>query len=113
MLDFLSEFKNKKFDVMYFISGKKKDSIDVTQRTYVNFEESVGRSSLGDCYHIVLFREDDSGNLINPDKFEAILIDPLEYISDLISQDWYGIVARKTKNSHELINKAFDKLKVM
>ena len=113
MLDFLTDFKNNNFDVMYFLSGKQKDSVDVTQRTYNIMEESIDSTSLGNCYHIVLFREDEDGILVQPDKFDAILIDPLEYVSELITQNWYGIIARKTKSSHELIDKAFDKLKSM
>lgn len=113
MLDFLTGFKNNQFDVMYFLSGKKKDSVDVTQRLYHEPEESIGSTKLGNCYHVILFREDEDGTLVQPDRFEAILVDPLEYMSGLIPQNWYGIIARKTKSSHELIDKAFDKLKGM
>jgi hypothetical protein len=52
----------------------------------------------------------ESGKLIDPEKFEAILLEPLEYISNMIKSDWYGIVARKTTTSQKFVDTIFDKL---
>jgi hypothetical protein len=110
MLDFLRELKNENFDIIHFISGDEKDTLDVRTNLYKDSAESIETTSLGNKYHIILFRENDKGIVINPDKFEAILLDPLEYISELIPQRWYGIIARKTKSSGKFIDNLFDNM---
>ena len=70
----------------------------------------IGGSELGDNFDIILFKEDLDGKLIEPEKFEAILLEPLEYISNMIKSDWYGIVARKTTTSQKFVDAIFDKL---
>ena len=66
-------------------------------------------SDLGKKYHIILFQSHKTEDkYINFDSFEAILIDPLEYISELISTGFCGIIARKTTTSVKLIDKLLD-----
>ena len=110
MLEFLQELKNENFDIIHFISGDEKDTLDVRTNLYIENNESIESTSLGKKYHIILFREDEKGMVINQDKFEAILLEPLEYISELIPQRWYGIIARKTKSSGKFIDNLFDKM---
>jgi hypothetical protein len=45
------------------------------------------------------------------DKFEAILTSPLDYISMLIPDDWFGIVCRKTTTSDKFAKEAFDNIR--
>jgi len=110
MLEFLNQIKNEKFDVMYFIAGDKDDSIEIQLRQFKESEEFVRGTELGSYYQILLYKHDKDGTCILPDKFEAILIDPLEYVSGLIPQDWFGVIAKKTKNSHKIIDNLFDKM---
>jgi hypothetical protein len=110
MLDFLRELKNENFDIIHFISGDEKDTLDIRTNTYKESSESIETSSLGNKYHIILFRENEKGTVIDPDKFEAILLEPLEYISELIPQHWFGIIARKTEKSGKFIDNLFDKM---
>lgn len=110
MLDWLIPLKNEKFDVVYFIAGNEKDSIEIQLKQFNEKEDSISNTKLGDCYQILLYKCDKNGICILPDKFEAILLDPMEYISGLIPHDWFGIIARKTKNSHKIIDDLFDKM---
>jgi len=110
MLDWLNPIKNETFDVIYFSEGEEKDSINIELKLFKEGEEYLGDTKLGNCYQILLYKFDKNGICILPDKFEAILIDPLEYISGLIPQDWCGIIARKTKNSRKFIDNIFDKM---
>ena len=110
MLNLLEPIKNEKFDVMYFIAGDEEDSIEIQLRQFKEGEEFAESTTLGDYYQILLYKHDKNGTCILPDKFEAILIDPMEYVSGLIPQDWFGIIARKTKNSHKIIDNLFDKM---
>ena len=110
MLEFLQDLKNEDFDILHFISGDKKDTLDVRTNLYRENYDSIESNSLGKKYHIILFKEDEKGIIIDPDKFEAILLDPLEYISELIPQRWFGIIARKTEKSGKFIDNLFDNM---
>jgi hypothetical protein len=55
----------------------------------------------GDMYHIAFFGRDDEGQPIFDDAFEAILTEPTVYIENLLGEDLYGCVLRKTDNSSD------------
>jgi hypothetical protein len=104
------EFAEKNYDVCYFVSGPKETAI-LQGNYYVEDKEFIESSSLGLKYHIVIFKEDEKGNLYDADKFEAILIAPVEYMSRMIKNGWFSIVAKKTSDSHKFIEDLFDNLK--
>jgi hypothetical protein len=113
MLDFLQKLKNDPegpFDAYFFLPGEKKDQLHVESAIYKTPGENVGGGSMGHAYHIILFKENDQG-VYNLDQFEAVFVEPLEYMSDLIKQDWYGIVCRKTTTSTSFVQNLFDKIK--
>jgi len=110
MLGFLEGLKNEKFDMIQFMSGDNQDMVEIVTNVYNDTHAPTEETTLGKKYHIILFKEDEDGKFINQDKFEAILLDPLEYISELIPQNWYGIIAKKTNKSEKFINNIFDKM---
>jgi hypothetical protein len=105
--------KDEPFDFLSFLAGEKKDSIHIQGTEYLNPGEKLGGSQLGDTYHVVLFKDHktDKDKYADLDTFEAILCDPFEYISGLIPAGFYGIIARKTTTSNELVNKLLDNVK--
>ncbi len=111
MLDFLRELRGDGFDALFFMPGPKEDMVKVEAARYKTPGEDVDRSDMGNMYHIVLFKQDNRGNPVDPDLFEAILTEPLEYISRMINCDFYGLVAKKTTTSNDFIQNIFDKLK--
>lgn len=111
MLDFLKPLKNDKFDFLTFLDGEK-DSIIIQKQEYLNPGEKLGGSALGDEYHIILFRNNETKDAyVNFDHFDAILRDPYEYISGLIPAGFFGIIARKTTTSKKIIDNLVDKFK--
>ena len=111
MLDFLKEFSKENHDAIFFLPGDKKDQVTIEGVSYKNPGDAVGGSAMGGTYHVILFKECvKTEELDDVDKFEAIFIDPFEYISGLIPQNWFGIVAKKTTTSESFIQKTFDKL---
>ena len=106
--EILDEIGNVKYDFITFLSGEKKDSIAIMASDYNEAGESVGGNAMGEMYHIMLFRDHptDEEKYDQVDCFEAILVEPSEYISRLIPCGFYGVVGRKTTTS----NKIFDKL---
>lgn len=107
MLDYLQPLKKEKLDFLTFLAGEEEGKVHIMGSEYANPGESVGSTSLGDMYHIVLFRDskENSEEYDDVDEFEAILACPLEYISGLIPGGFYGIVARKTTTSHKLMGR--------
>jgi hypothetical protein len=114
MLEILKDFKNGDFDMLMFTPNLEKDDVvDIETVQYIERGERIDSSEMGDSYHIVLFKEDNDGNVANLDYFEAILTDCLEYASGLIPHSWYGFICRKTTTSHTVLNKILDNLKNM
>ncbi|NBP01208.1 MAG: hypothetical protein EBU90_13925 [Proteobacteria bacterium] len=103
--------KKDKFDAFFFMPGPEEDTVKVEGAAYKVPGDPIDQSEMGNMYHIILFKEDAEGNITNPDLFEAILIEPLEYVSRMITCDFYGLVAKKTTTSSEFIQSTFDKLK--
>jgi hypothetical protein len=115
MLEFLKPLKEKDFDCITFIPGKKPDTIDVEGHQYKTRGKVVGGSEMGPLYHIVLIRDHrtDPEKFDDFDEFEAILTCPLTYISGLIKGGWYGMVAKKTTSSGKFVKNAVANIKNM
>lgn len=102
--------KEEPFDTFFFLPGEQEDSVHLESAVYKEAGEKIGGSALGDGYHIILFREAEDGQLIDVEKFDAVLIDPAAYITRMISIEWFGIIARMTTTSENFIKNTFDKL---
>ena len=110
MLEFLKQVDGD-CDAIFFIPHEDDNKIHIETKTFLAGHEKLDGSEMGDCYHILLFKTEEDGTPKNLEMFEAILIKPLEYISTLIPQEWYGVVCKKTTNSSEYMTTMFDKLK--
>ena len=109
MLDFLKPLKQTKHDCLIFISGEKEDSIHIEGSDYRNPGVKIGGNDLGDAYHVLLYKHDsETDEIIDVDRFDCILADPLEYMSGLIPSGFYGILAKKTTTSSKIVNKLLD-----
>lgn len=111
MLESLKHLQNEDFDSFMFLPTEDEDNTHFQASHYKDPGTKLDGSEIGDCYHIILFKEDEEGSVIHLDKFEAILMAPLEYISRLLPDDWFGIICRKTTTSKEFVDKTFDNLK--
>ena len=110
MLDYLKVLQDKEHDAYFFLPGPKEDTIHLEGATYKDAGENIGGSNMGNAYHVILFKEDTDGELVDIDMFDAIFMDPLEYMSGLLPSGIFGIMARKTTTSNNFIQKTFDKL---
>jgi hypothetical protein len=115
MLDFLKKLRDDPegpYDAIFFLPGDKQGQIHIEGNQFKDPGEPIGGNSMGHAYEVVLFKDDaENDKLYNVDRFEAIFVDPYEYISNLIPQDWFGMVVRKTTTSGGFIQRIFDKLK--
>jgi len=110
MIEIPKTLKEEPFDAFFFLPGEKEDTIHLESAVYKNAGEKRGGSVMGDGYHIILFREAEDGELVDVEQFEAVLVDPVAYMSRMLSIDWFGILARMTTTSDTFIQNTFDKL---
>jgi len=108
MLDYLKPISNQKYDTILFLPGDKQDTLHIEVSEYQNPGEKIGGSSCGEEYHIITFTTDSEGEICDREIFDAILIEPFEYISQLIPQNYYGIISKKTTTSTNILQKTFD-----
>jgi hypothetical protein len=66
---------------------------------------------MGDMYHIVFITHDGEGNPILDENFDAIFVDPVEYVNNLLGADLFGCVVRKTDKSEEWLEKYLTRIK--
>lgn len=62
-------------------------------------------TEIGDMYHIAFFKADEKTVLKFDEDFEAIFVDPLTYVKNLIGSSLYGCMVRKTKKSGKWFKK--------
>lgn len=103
----LRKLLNNDSDTYVFLPTEDGNNIHIQASEYKDKGTKLDGSTMGDCYHIIIFREDDEGAMIDLDKFEGILSAPVEYISRMIQENWFGIVCRKTTTSEEFVNRTF------
>lgn len=113
MLSNLQHLKNHSFDVLTFLEDEEESRIKIELNSYVDPGEKVGGTNIGELYDVILFQdhEEDPEKFDKLDHFSAILGDPLEYISHLIPNGWYGIIARKTTTSEKIVAGWLDNIK--
>ena len=110
MLEVFRKINN--YDTIFFVPNEESDDeneVKVEIAQYKEHGEKIGGNDLGDMYDIILFRMDEEYNVTDLDKFEGILLDPREYVSRMIKQDWYGMVSKKTTTSYKLVDDVFAK----
>jgi hypothetical protein len=110
MIDYLKKMSDKSFDIIYFLPGDTDDEMEIELLDYIDPGEKLDVSHLGDSYHIITFKFDKKGDICSYDKFDAVLISPLEYASTLIPQGWYGMFMKKTTTSEHTANSLIDKI---
>lgn len=100
----------KEYDTIMFIPHPEDETLtNVNVATYKKQGEKVGGTDLGDFYDIILFRMNEEDDIIELEKFEAILVDPKVYVSRMVKCDYYGMVAKKTTTSEDFVNNTFAK----
>jgi hypothetical protein len=104
---------NSDFDGFYF----QPTGNDGVEFNYFLFNEEkdrgpkVDNSSMGDMYHIILWKSDEIGLPEIQDNYEAILIDPVFYARQVTESNSpsYGVILRKTTESFKFVESYLEK----
>jgi hypothetical protein len=114
MIESLKEIQVHKYDAISFVdSDDIEGAINIIGTHYDDPGECQESCEMGNKYHIILYRdhETDPDRYGNFELFEAILTDPVEYMSSLVKQGWYGTFAKKTTTSGKFIGDVLDNIK--
>lgn len=103
MKEFLHKLKDKKFDGLNFYRNQE-GLHEVSGFDYKKPGEKVGGTKLGDYYHIIVFQEEPPKM---PEKFEAILVSPLHYVSRMMEDGFLGTISKVTTNSEHVVQEMF------
>jgi hypothetical protein len=109
MIEELRGLWDEECDTYMFLPTEKNNHMYIQGSKYKIPGTKLNGTSMGDCYHIILFKEGDNGP-IELDKFEGILGAPVEYMYTLITSHWYGVICKKTTTSETFANSVFDNL---
>ena len=99
MLPFLEELREENFDILSFLPGEEEGEMNISGGTYLEKGQEI-MGSMGCIYHINIFKE-RKDSTIDFDTFEAVLADPLVYISHIIPAGFFGFISKKTTESEE------------
>lgn len=111
MLEYFKDIED--YDALFFMPHTDVD-IHIQSNKYKNPGTPIDVGSAGPSWHVLLFKcNEETDTVENLDAFDAVLSDPREYISTLIPQGWFGIVAKKTTTSNSFISDALAKIKSM
>lgn len=107
--EILDEMFGESVDGVSFLPDKE-FNLDIKGFQYTK-KSKYEKYDLGHLYHIILYKCDDDGQIINPDHFTAVLTDPSVYVNWIIKSGFYGIVSKKHKTSKTHMNKVFKQIK--
>jgi hypothetical protein len=97
-------------DGFYLLPGDDGEEEYSVKLSYFNFPKryaggkKLDGSKIGEMYHVAFFKKTEDSLPELETTFEAIFIDPEEYVKTLIGLDIYGCFVKKTEYSHKWFN---------
>ena len=97
------KMKEANVDAITFVpSPDNNDETVIHGLTYTEKGETIGASSMGDLFDIILFRENEE-TFYDNEQFEAILVCPYTYGEKMMNDGHFGMIARKTTTSKVVV----------
>lgn len=98
------KMKEAACDAICFLPDSESvENIVIQGLTYKEKGDIIESSVMGDSYDIITFRQTD-GEFHSKDHFDAILVCPYTYGDKLMSEGYYGVVAKRTTTSSDMVN---------
>jgi len=83
------------------------DEIEIVSFQFKESGDKIGGTSIGDLYDIMIFPEHPPKM---PEKFQAILSSPIDYIYNMIDNGFLGVISKVTTSSEKVVEEVFDGL---
>jgi hypothetical protein len=83
------------------------DEIEIVSFQFKESGDKIGGTSTGDLYDIIIFPEDPPKM---PEKFQAILSSPIDYIYNMIDNGFLGVISKVTTSSEKVVEEVFGNL---
>jgi hypothetical protein len=97
---------NEEYDGINFFRNDE-DEIEIVSFQFKESGDKIGGTSIGDLYDIMIFPEHPPKM---PEKFQAILSSPIDYIYNMIDNGFLGVVSKVTTSSEKVVEEVFDGL---
>lgn len=101
------QFPKVSYDGLYFLPHEDENGEGMKFTLFDVKDEDRGTpingTAVGDCFHLIFFKEGEDGLPELEDNFEAILADPTVYVQNLIGGNSYGCILRKTDKSDKWV----------
>lgn len=111
------------YDGVFFFPAVNEEGDDVMAFNFWSFngkyanKKSIEDTEVGNKFFVVFFKQDEEDGFVIDDTFEAIFADPKVYLEGLVGSNLFGVLCRKTSNSHTWLKKyvkeTMEKLKVV
>jgi len=98
---------SKLYDGFYILPNLDDDGLKLRYFDFLDdFDkgDKVAGNSLGDMYHVVLFKPGEDSVPVLDDHFEAIFGDPEAYVQNLLGANLFGCFVKKTENSYKWLD---------
>lgn len=96
-------------DGVAFVPANAKGDLQINGFEYKRKYKPI-TANMGHFYHIILYKANHMGEVIDKDYFIAVLSDPKVYVANLIQSDFYGVVVRQTTGSKKFIKELYQKI---
>jgi len=97
-----------KFDGINFFRFDE-TSVKIEGFTLDDIGEKKPGSVMGDWYDIIILADIHKKQFI-PERFEAILTSPIDYVERMIDDGFQGVVVRSTEKSGKYMDKVYKQL---
>jgi hypothetical protein len=89
------------YDGVYFHPSEDDGGMEMAFfKADTDLGKPIGGSEVGDMFHFAFFKMDDEGLPMFDEVFEAVLGDPLKYLTGLVGSGSFGCLLRKSEKSH-------------
>ena len=105
------------YDGVFFYPRVDEDDNEFLTLNYWSYQDkyadkkSIENTKLGNKFFVAFFKEEENGNYVVDDVFEAIFADPSTYLDNLVGSDLFGVICRKTENSESWFKSYLNEVK--
>ena len=112
MKEIFAKMKEAKCEAIAFLPSEDPKEIAIIQGLHYKEQGDVVKteSDVGDLYDVIIFRGDIDEGFGDLEQFEAILSCPFTYSNRMYDGNYFGVVAKKTTTSGEVVNSLLEKI---